>query len=103
MWPYSTFLNTTKSKGKAWGAVAGIVQHVAVGCLAAEGGAFHADSSDPSTAAKVRADVDLGNRLHISSTPTVFLNGRLLDRPARGVLDILIHYELLKASKTDES
>ena len=55
------------------------------------------------TTAKVRSNVELGNRLGISSTPTVFLNGRLLDRPARGVLDILIHYELLRASKADES
>lgn len=54
---------------------------------------FEADWQAPTTRAKVHADVELGERLNVSGTPTVFLNGRRIRELNVDAIDMLIHYQ----------
>jgi protein-disulfide isomerase/uncharacterized membrane protein len=58
---------------------------------------FEHDRRDPAAMARVKADVDLGNKLKIDSTPTVFLNGRKLPELSKRALESLVE-KILKAS-----
>jgi protein-disulfide isomerase/uncharacterized membrane protein len=55
---------------------------------------FAADRESSSTRDAVARDIALGDRLKIPGTPTVFLEGRLVQPPTEDVLTILIRYEL---------
>ena len=44
--------------------------------------------------AKVKTDIELGNRLGLDATPTVFLNGRPVDVLSLEALEPLIRHEL---------
>lgn len=52
------------------------------------------DAQDPATWEKIRADCELGGRLGVKATPTVYLNNRLVTHLSSGGLDILIHHLL---------
>jgi protein-disulfide isomerase len=55
--------------------------------------AFHGCLSSPGAKAAVQADLDLGQKLDISSTPTIFVNGRKLVGGDPALLEQLISYE----------
>lgn len=57
---------------------------------------FETDRRDQSTLAKVKADVELGRRLSIDGTPTVFLNGRQMRVVSIPELSFLIGREIAK-------
>jgi protein-disulfide isomerase len=54
---------------------------------------FAADLAAESTKAKAAADVALGNKMKISGTPTIFLNGKELSGSGRAFLQQLIKHE----------
>jgi len=51
-------------------------------------------AQDPQIAEKIHADAELGGRLGVTATPTVYLNNRHVTNLNSGVLDILIHHLL---------
>jgi len=55
---------------------------------------FAADRASASTIARVAADIELGDRLKIPGTPSVFLDGRLVASHDARALETLIRYEL---------
>jgi len=60
---------------------------------------FGTDRRDQSTLAKVKADVELGRRLSIDGTPTVFLNGRQIRVVSIPELAFLIGREIARRDK----
>ena len=55
---------------------------------------FNTDRAGDATVAKVKTDIELGNRLGLDATPTVFLNGRPVDVLSLEALEPLIRHEL---------
>ena len=55
---------------------------------------FDVDRRAETTAASVQADIELGARLGVAATPTVFVNGRRIVRPIRAALALVIYHEL---------
>ncbi len=51
---------------------------------------FDADREAPATTARIRDDVELGERLEIDATPTLFLNGRRVARTSGDALGLVI-------------
>ena len=58
---------------------------------------FEVDRRSEATLAKVRADCELGNRLGVDATPSLYLNGRRIRRASRRTLELLIDQELKAA------
>ncbi len=54
---------------------------------------FEADRRAPTTMAKVKSDIELGSRLGVNGTPTVFLNGRRVKHRSPRALQVLIGQE----------
>jgi protein-disulfide isomerase len=73
--------------GKVWDAIAGVL-------TPAEQKKVQALAKDPSVLAEVQADVNLGNQLQVSQTPSIFITG------ANGKHFILpwpMHYNLFQS------
>ncbi len=55
---------------------------------------FNRDIDEANTIARVKRDIELGIRLGVKATPTVFLNGRRVRELSPEILDTLIRHEL---------
>ena len=60
---------------------------------------FEAARQDPVTMTKVKSDVDLGNRLGVDATPSIFLNERAILYAGRCTLEALIDHLLERTGR----
>jgi protein-disulfide isomerase len=60
---------------------------------------FERDVGDAATAAKIKSDVELGKRLGVDATPSLFLNGRRLPDNRPQTIRLLIAHEVERKSK----
>ena len=60
---------------------------------------FEADRKSQTTIEKVKSDIDLGNRLGVNATPTIFINSRLVSDISLQTIEFLITNELQLADQ----
>ena len=60
---------------------------------------FERDVADAATAEKIKSDVELGKRLGVDATPSLFLNGRRLPDNRPQTIRLLIAHEVERKSK----
>ena len=60
---------------------------------------FENDRHSDAVYAKVRSDIELGNRLGVDVTPTLFVNGRHVREFNLAVLEAVINHELRSQHK----
>ncbi len=94
-------------QGKFWGMFEKLVTHEGslgrsdflgyAEVLGLDREAFLRDLDDPATAAAIAADVDLANRVGVTGTPGLFVNGRYINGFSPGVLTTMVEQEMAAA------